>query len=63
MSNFISAWETLFGTYAPIEVMDQVTGEITCMTDWGYVARCAFFIIIVFCVLKLIGGVLKNDKR
>lgn len=63
MSNFISAWETLFGTYSPIEIVDQLTGEITCMTDWGYVARCAFFIIIVFCVLKLIGGVLKNDKR
>lgn len=63
MSNFISAWETLFGTYAPIEVVDTVTGQIQTMTDWGYVARCAFFIMVVFCVLKLIGGVLKNDKR
>lgn len=63
MSDFVIAWETLFGTYTPIEVVDQVTGELTVMTDWSYVMRCAFFIIIVFCILKLIGGVLKNDRR
>ena len=63
MSDFTLAWETLFGTYTPIEVIDQATGEATYMCDWGYILRCAFFIIIVFSVLKLIGGVLKNDRR
>lgn len=63
MSDFILAWETLFGTYTPVEVIDQITGEITVLTDWGYVMRCAFFCMVVFCVLKLIGGVLKDGKR
>ena len=63
MSDFVAAWETLFGVYAPIEVIDQVTGEIIVMTDWGYIMKCGFFIMVVFCVLKLLGGVLKSDKR
>ena len=60
MSDFVTAWETLFGTYTPIEVVDQVSGEITVMTDWSYVLRCIFFIIVVFCILKLLGGVLRR---
>lgn len=63
MSNFISAWDTLFGTYTPIQIVDAVSGEVTYITDWAYVARCAFFIIVVVCIFKLLGGVLKNDRR
>ena len=63
MNDFILAWESLFGVYAPVEVLDQITGEVSVMTDWGYVARCVFFIMVVYCILKLIGGVLRNDKR
>lgn len=63
MNDFVTAWETLFGTYTPIQVLDSVTNEVTVMTDWGYVTRCAFFIIVVYCILKLIGGVLKSDSK
>ena len=63
MSDFITAWQTLFGVYTPIEVTDQVTGEVTVMTDWGYVLPCVFFMIVVFCILRAIGGVLKDGKR
>lgn len=63
MSNFIAAWETLFGTYTPLQIVDAVTGQVQVMTDWGYIARCAFFIMVVICIFKLIGGVLKSDKR
>lgn len=63
MNDFVTAWETLFGVYSPIQVVDQITGEVSVMTDWGYVTRCAFFIIVVYCILKLIGGVLKSDSK
>lgn len=63
MNDFVTAWETLFGTYTPIQVIDSVTNEVTVMTDWGYVTRVAFFIIVVYCILKLIGGVLKSDSK
>lgn len=62
MNNFITAWETLFGVYSPIPITD-IQGNITYMTDWGYVSRVAFFIIVTYCILKLLGGVLKNDNR
>ena len=63
MSDFVLAWESLFGMYAPLELFDITTGQVTVMTDWGYIMRTAFFIIVVYCILKLIGGVLKNDRR
>lgn len=62
MSDFVTAWETLFGIYTPLSFTDEL-GNVSYMTDWGYVARCAFFIIVVLCILKMIGGVLKSDKR
>lgn len=63
MSDFVTSWETLFGVYTPIEVIDQTTGAITVMTDWSYVMRCAFFLLVVFCLFRLLGGVLKHDRR
>lgn len=62
MNNFITAWETLFGVYSPIPITD-IEGNISYMTDWGYVLRVVFFIIVTYCILKLLGGVLKNDNR
>lgn len=62
MSNFTSTWETLFGVYSPIPITDAM-GNVSYMTDWGYVMRVAFFIIVTYCILKLLGGVLKNDHK
>lgn len=62
MSDFVLAWETLFGSYNPVQIVNA-DNTISYMTDWGYVARVAFFIMVVFCILKIVGGALKNDKR
>lgn len=61
-NNFISAWETLFGVYTPIPITD-IQGNVSYMTDWGYVMRTAFFIIVTFCIMKLLGGVLFRDRK
>ena len=63
MNNFVSAWETLFGVYTPIPILDTEGNIIEYVTDWGYVSRVAFFIIITFCIFKLLGGVLKHDSK
>lgn len=63
MNNFVTAWETLFGVYSPIPILDIEGNIIEYVTDWGYVSRVAFFIIVTFCILKLLGGVLKRDSR
>lgn len=62
MSDLVLAWEALFGVYAPVEITD-IAGNVSYMTDWGYVARVAFFIIVVYCILKLLGGALRSDRR
>lgn len=62
MSNFVTAWETLFGVYSPIQIVNA-DSTISYMTDWGYVMRTGFFIIVVFCILKLVGGVFRSDRR
>lgn len=62
MNNFLSAWEALFGVYSPIPITDA-TGAVSYMTDWGYVMRVVFLIVVVFCILRILGGVLKSDQR
>lgn len=62
VSNFTSVWESLFGVYTPITYTD-IQGNICYMTDFGYVLRVAFFIIVTYCILKLLGGVLNRDRR
>lgn len=62
VSDFTQAWETLFGVYSPIQIVNA-DNTISYMCDWGYIMRVVFFIVVVFCVLKIVGGALKNDKR
>lgn len=64
-SSFVTAWENLFGKYAPVEVK---TGSYPNYDyhyigpDFGYIIRGVFFIVVVFCILKMIGGIFKNGK-
>lgn len=62
MSDFNTIWVQLFGSYNPIQIYDY-EGNIQYVTDWGYVSRVVFFIVVVYCVLKMIGGVLTRDRK
>ena len=62
MSDFNTIWVQLFGSYNPIQIYDY-EGNIQYVTDWGYVARVAFFIVVCYCILKMIGGVLTRDRK
>lgn len=65
VSAFVTAWNNLFGVYAPVEVK---TGSYPNYDyhyvgpDFGYIARTLFFIVVVFCILKMIGGIFKHGK-
>lgn len=65
MNNFVSTWETLFGVYTPVQVRFGSYPDYTYeyYTDWGYISRVIFFIIVTYCILKLLGGVLRRDRR
>lgn len=62
MSDFNLIWEELFGQYTPIEITNT-DGIVDYMVDFGYIARVVFFIVVVYCILRMIGGVLTHDKR
>ena len=40
-----------FGTYAPIEGSP----------DWGYIASVAIYIVFLYGVLRIVGGLLKKN--
>lgn len=55
---------SLFGTYEPVSVTNAL-GEVEYLTgmagvDWPYVLGALAFIVSVYCVLRIIGGVLSR---
>lgn len=58
---------SLIGDYNPI-VKDYtytsnngyVTHSIDIQPDWSWIMTCALFIVVIFCVFKLFGGVLSK---
>lgn len=65
VSSFVSSWESLFGVYKPIDFHIGTYPNyeyIYIGPDYGYIARVLFFIVVVFCILKMIGGIFKHGK-
>lgn len=59
----------IFGTYEPItyevynsvtDTYDTVIASGTAGVDWMYVAGVILFGVALFCVFKIIGGIVKN---
>lgn len=63
MSDFITAWENLFGVYTPIVTTDSDMLPLFSSIDWGYVGRVAYFSILTICLFKFLGGLFKDGKR
>lgn len=61
MNDFTEVWTSIFGTYTPIVTTLTDGTEIVC-TDWGYVCRVAFFVIMCFCLLKIVGGFIRGKQ-
>lgn len=55
---------SIFGTYEPVSVINSL-GETEYLTgmagvDWPYILGAAAFIVTVYCVLRIIGGVISR---
>lgn len=56
--------DNIFGQYQPIYVIDQTTGQVLdASIDWGYISSVAVFIIVLYLVLKCIGGLINAVCR
>lgn len=64
LDNFIIFIQSIFGQYQPIYLLDQNTGEVLDSSiDWGYIAGVVIFIIVLYFVLKTIGGLIYEWLR
>ena len=61
MNDFSTVWTTIFGVYQPI-VTTLSDGTEIVTTDWGYVCRVAFVVVICFCILKIVGGFIRGKQ-
>lgn len=52
--------DNIFGYYQPVYVYDQNTGELLDSSiDWTYIAAVVIFCIVLYMVLKCVGGVIR----
>lgn len=64
LDNFIIFIQSIFGQYQPIYLLDQNTGEVLDSSiDWGYIAGVIIFIVVLYFVLKTIGGLIYEWLR
>lgn len=60
MTNFRNLIISLFGTYAPLVNSDGSYVEGIAGVDWTYILGVQLFIVVLYCVLRMIGGVLSG---
>lgn len=61
MNAFIAFLNSLLGTYTPVtETIDGVTRVVSGMAgvDWPYLIRAAVFLLFLWCIWRIIGGLL-----
>lgn len=58
MNEFIAFFESLLGVYTPVLNIDGSVAVGMAGVDFPYIFRCIFFGIVVFSVLRIIGGVI-----
>lgn len=64
LDNFIVFIQSIFGEYQPIYLLDQNTGEVLDSSiDWGYITGVVIFIVVLYFVLKTIGGLIYEWLR
>lgn len=52
----------LLGTYSPIYEFDPNTGDMVASVNYGYIATAAIFAIVVWSLLRIIGGLICSNR-
>lgn len=58
MNEFISFLNSLFGTYTPVVDGSGVIPSGMAGVDFPYIFRALLFVIVVYSVFKLLGGII-----
>ena len=64
IQNFVTFLESIFGTYSPVLTYDSTTGElIDSSINFAYICAVLIFCIVLYFVLKTIGGLIYEWLR
>lgn len=58
MNDFISFFESVLGTYTPVLNPDLTVATGMAGLDYPYIFRAVFLAIVVYSVLKCVGGMI-----
>lgn len=51
--------ENIFGAYSPIVTYDSMNEVADVSINWGYIAAVVIFIVVLYAMLKCVGGILR----
>lgn len=60
LQTFTDYLQQIFGTYQPIINYDNSGVAIDTSVNFGYICAVVIFCVVLYCILKLIGGVIHD---
>lgn len=62
MQTLYDEFIAIFGEYTPVIGTDPVSGASIDCINFGYIFSCIFACVALYGVLRIIGGLFKNNK-
>lgn len=63
MVTFYEFIKSIFGTYQPITILDSSNEIVDTCVDFGYIASVLLICLVIYFILKTIGGILYEWLR
>lgn len=63
IQDFYTFIQSIFGIYTPISVLDSNGEIIDYAVDFGYIASVVIFLVVLYLVVKTIGGLIYEWLR
>lgn len=62
ITRLVDIINNLLGTYSPIYYVEPNTQEVVVSVDWSYIVSAVVFIVVLWSVLRMIGGLLCSNR-
>lgn len=64
LQTFTDYLQSIFGEYSPVLTYDSNTGELLDSSiNFGYIASVVIFIVVLYFIMKTVGGVIYDWLR
>lgn len=62
ITRLVDIINNLLGNYSPIYYVEPNTQEVVVSVDWSYIVSAVVFIVVLWSVLRMIGGLLCSNR-